>query len=550
MKQPKLDLPLKNINLTADVTVEILTPVHIGGVQEKHLRMGVDYLHYNNMVYVLDPERLWKALEAREADFDTYLSLVANGSPQEVNQLLFEQWQLDPEILVQEGRIYSSSLRPNEQIQSMIRTGKQPLLPGSSLKGALSSVLFHHLHQRKDDSLGSESWHGSKWDEALLGKFDRRITRFLRVYDATFKQADLTLLHIVLFNLYRESSGWESGFKPDFLISCEALLPGSQSKIRLNLAEPLLNQYKTKRKLWQTHNRDDAINNWPKLFDSETPLAQLFHLINVYTYSHLGREIAFLQKYDQADGIAELLEAYKKLKEEARVDGRSCILRVGYGSGFHGITGDWRYQDHTRPINSPDKKNKIKRPDAPRGAPKESIRYKSRRLGRWEDKLVPLGFVRLTLPEEVPSGNFIWPEELDKSHDPSPQTASSEDKQPSRKSSEERYEAPQKPESSKSSPQKPRLDPKPQPPATEPKDDPVPVRLSSIEKGKTVFFARVIKAEKPMLVSLFIENGSQEAILSPGKLGKGVSFHKGQVIKVVAMQIDSEGRIKQVTFRP
>ena len=69
----------------------------------------------------------------------------------------------------------------------------------------------------------------------------------------------------------------------------------------------------------------------------------------------------------------------------------ACLLRMSGGSGFHAITGDWRFNDHLQTIEQPDRKNMVYNHKI-RG--KEPARYKSRRVAYpWKELM---GFVQLS----------------------------------------------------------------------------------------------------------------------------------------------------------
>jgi hypothetical protein len=72
---------------------------------------------------------------------------------------------------------------------------------------------------------------------------------------------------------------------------------------------------------------------------------------------------------------------------------------LAYGSGFHGITGDWRFDNHTETIEKPDTKNMVYDQTTRQKVP---ARYKSRKVAGVE----LMGFVKLHLPIDVPRITF------------------------------------------------------------------------------------------------------------------------------------------------
>ena len=104
----------------------------------------------------------------------------------------------------------------------------KPVLVGSSLKGAIRSVLFKKLDAKSKD--GKEVFGSS-----LVGD---EFMRFVKVADAEFQ--DTTLLNTKIFNLQKKAGwigGWKHGqqetgsdFRPTgFNTIYECLIPGSVS---------------------------------------------------------------------------------------------------------------------------------------------------------------------------------------------------------------------------------------------------------------------------------------------------------------------------------
>ena len=116
----------------------------------------------------------------------------------------------------------------------------------------------------------------------------------------------------------------------------------------------------------------------------DNPIDNLFRIINEHTKEHIERELAFFEKYNQAPGTRNTMNLLKDFKKQAEEPAQNtCILRMGYGLGYHGITGDYRFKDHCYTIENPDEKNKNRR-------------YKSRRLAGYDGVYDSMGFVKLS----------------------------------------------------------------------------------------------------------------------------------------------------------
>lgn len=387
----------KLINDSREVTVEIITPVHVGAASEKLMRKGTDYFHMNDTLYFVEFNKLLKAALDKGVRMDTISNLLAEGKINELQTYLFKTLKIDIDELSY-NIIEDFSHDPGGEIRPLIQTGLGvPYIPGSSIKGALRSVLFNYLNDIIDNKTINE-WvfdkelnrkvekerdiRDNELENFLLGKFDQSVMRYIRIFDAFFGFEDTGIFDIYLFNLYRKGSKWESDWKEKFKIVAECFYPSTTSTFRLSLAKPLADII---------NNKYHKSTQLPKHLSDvlpQNPFEHLFKIINNYTRTHLQREIDFFKNYDEApdtDLIIEKLEGLMQYTEGSK----TCLLRMAYGSGFHGITGDWRFKNHQTTINQPDEKNLVWNQTERRRMP---AHYKSRRVVG-EDLM---GFIKLS----------------------------------------------------------------------------------------------------------------------------------------------------------
>ena len=124
----------------------------------------------------------------------------------------------------------------------------------------------------------------------------------------------------------------------------------------------------------------------------------LFRCLTAHTRSLLEEELNFWQDYD-ADELNDYLPQIEELITEcdACKDGRSAVLRVGYGSGWNFMTGAWSRR--RTELQDPDQWANIlalARKDR-MGRYREYPFIKTRRVfydGR-EEPVLPLGFMKL-----------------------------------------------------------------------------------------------------------------------------------------------------------
>jgi CRISPR-associated protein Csm5 len=349
------------MNQNKDVQITLLSPVHIGAGGDKNWHRGADFVHHNGCIYVLNQRDTWLSLY--ETHQNRYLSLMSEGNFNALEKLLIDELDLD--ALATYIFDYTNTLNAKE-IKTVMRDGNNdPYIPGSSIKGAIASALFHALYKSEMPEYVNEN----KVKE-LLGTFSDALGRYIRPSDTSVLDTDI--YEVDLYNLYQKGNRWEGGFKDNFTIVLESFKDFTEGSFRLSIATGLANfiknqEVKTGRAFLPKHYAKTLGDN---------PFENLFALINDCTRTHLAREKVYFTKYNDRKDIDEVLAHIGELEAELDKE-NSCVLRLSYGSGFHGITGDWRFEDHTKTINEPDQRNLIYNHKT---REKEPARYKSRRL--------------------------------------------------------------------------------------------------------------------------------------------------------------------------
>lgn len=375
---------VKSLNTVVEVGLEVLSPLHIGGAGEKIWIKNIDYFYDGEEVKVLDQNKLVRALmEATTSSGDSalqaYQGKLAAGREWDIS-LFLEDCDIDYQDVA--AKAYPVEVEPADEIRPLIRTGRnQTIIPGSSIKGAMRSVIFHKLF----DQIGVR---GDKPDRELLGDISNNIMKFIRPYDSECQQT--AIVNCELFNLYQSYGNWESDYKPGFIISTEVFDRGATSNFRLCVADGLLTVLKEAQR---TARRDLTPQFATHIINARNPVAGLFNMINIYTRVHLQREIDFFKKYNQAEDTDYIISNLEEYLQQATGENQ-CVLRLAYGSGFHAITGDWRFPDHTHTIRNPDMQNRVWNPSSRQ---REPARYKSRKITGLDTDATLMGFVKLTI---------------------------------------------------------------------------------------------------------------------------------------------------------
>ncbi|NUQ23434.1 MAG: type III-A CRISPR-associated RAMP protein Csm5 [Saprospiraceae bacterium] len=360
------------------IKITTITPLHIGSGTE--LQGNFEYLHFpkEGKLAVVDQEKVLAILG--EENLSQWIACIDNDEP-----LLPLLEKRHPGLKAADvaARIIESKSGFTRPLREQIRlsVGNKPILPGSSLKGALRTGLFSKLII--DDSglakdrrnLGNDSRGGFRWSDQPLQKTffgedpNHDIFRLLQVGDAIFENAVTEALKIESIN--KKFNRFE--IKNEITQYVETIPAGATAQARVIFNE-LLNKRAQK-----TFNR-----NAPML-----RLEELFPIINNETLRLLDDEIDYWDDTaGNPDALGDGLEEMERISDIGSAFApNECLIRIGWGSGFRSMTGDWhgamRDDDYDQLIKSLRPKHPI-----------DLVYPKSMRM---VSDGTPLGFVKLTL---------------------------------------------------------------------------------------------------------------------------------------------------------
>lgn len=199
-----------------DLTISLLTPLHIGSGKE--LMRDFDYVTHNGRTWVMNTDAFLEYLQDPQGNFDARLI----GRP--ASELL------KPADFQPGSRIFRYVLpgQPRSQAYGAVVREQykdafdRPYLPGSSIKGALRTVLAWHGFQSKgmmlnvNDLRGSRSWAGQSYEHEIFGDNPNLdLLRALQVADSQSQSQDR--LHLVNAQVFT------GGEKPGSPIELEAV---------------------------------------------------------------------------------------------------------------------------------------------------------------------------------------------------------------------------------------------------------------------------------------------------------------------------------------
>ena len=338
---------METINKKYKVTAQVLTPLSIGQGSENDWVYGVDYLVRTDpddekrlLLYHLDLGKIYAA----GIDINRMSFLWANNDIVGIDRLIGNKLKsVSDFVLPLPYNIDRQGLK--NPIKTFLRNDltNHPILAGSSLKGALRSVLFKEL--REKDEQGNDRVLGS-----MTAGND--FMRFIRIGDFEFERT--RLVNTKIFNLYKKNGQWQGGWKHSadnddkekaysydaigFNTIYECLPPMATAEGSIMFADKLFDR------IAEQPYRDK------KNTIMHSPITEFCRIVNKHTDAYLDKEYAFFDKYE-VDYTGNILNAIDDIQvvinDCVTQENHSCVLKMSAGSGFHSITGDWQFTDYT-----------------------------------------------------------------------------------------------------------------------------------------------------------------------------------------------------------
>ncbi|NSW45390.1 MAG: type III-A CRISPR-associated RAMP protein Csm5 [Bacteroidales bacterium] len=397
---------MSELNYNYKLKLKVLTPLHIGAGKEKDWIKGIDYIIHNGYLYILNQKKLFEYLNNKQL-LEKYINLISKNHYSEIEKFFRENLKEDIKSISQST--YENINNINTEIKYFIRDGMgKAYIPGSSIKGAIRSVLFSYILKNHNKEITSITKYDRRTNsevpiekreyiEYALGNYDKSIMRFIKPNDIYGLDDYLSIYNVNLYNVKHPQNNSKSETKN--IVTIECLYPFENIPsfdFQLNIAEPFINVINNKYN--RQYNLPKYKNDVFKNREKET-IHHLFKIINEYTYQHIEKEIKFFEKYTHTSNIEEnIIKKLKEIQDKTKDHKKSCVLRMSYGSGFHGITGDWLFDDHS--IDT------IKLEKNKTDEDYKSVAYlnkrKTAKSRRIIDDTYPLGFIELILLDDRP----------------------------------------------------------------------------------------------------------------------------------------------------
>jgi len=320
----------------------VITPVHVGS----GVKLGkTDIARQGSLLTVVDMESVFSKYKGDLSVFDN----------------VFENRDFDlfgflktHKIPINEVKKYSianpDSIRFASDILEMIKTGMgNPLIPGSSIKGAIRTVIWWHLVQSEKNQAVlkeeltkviksknrdlKEQRADDELDKNLFGENPNHdFMRGLQVGDVEFRLSDIKLLDCKVLNLTSENGyGWEKMGRNGFItpdpkkatpLYCESLNPKATAAGKMKIEDFLF---------------DDDLAKPLNFSGKKELLDNLPEKCNEFAKTFIADEIAFFKSCN----MQEMVNFYTDLEKKIPADNSSFLLHLGWGSGWRGMTGNY-----------------------------------------------------------------------------------------------------------------------------------------------------------------------------------------------------------------
>ncbi|MFN4146867.1 MAG: type III-A CRISPR-associated RAMP protein Csm5 [Runella sp.] len=335
---------LKPIYTNYDLQLEILTPTHIGMGQEKNYLRGLDFIINKNKdddgktLYILRADKVMAEVAKSAKDLQTLTTKLSSGKYNDIEKLLISLEVLkNKNMLLRYEAAYSDTI---SEIKRQFSNGLgEYLIPGSSIKGAIRSVIYKQLKKNNPNE---------KDENKLFGKIDNNLMNLLTVSDVILPKECVIVYRTKVFSAdgrpekgegmwkHERKGGHSNRFKESGFVSFyEGIKPKTKAKARIGIRSQIQNE------------RLKQIPNQKLVFQKS--LEDLFQMIREHTKVYLQREKEYFQKYkndDIEETVFNKIDDLLKINSESK---SSCVLRLGANVGFHSITGDWQFNNHISP---------------------------------------------------------------------------------------------------------------------------------------------------------------------------------------------------------
>ena len=369
-----------------DMTIEVLSPVHIGDGTE--LLREYDYIVRNGRTWVINQEKLLGELVTEDGKHEDKL---LSAPPSEfIGDTDFQISLDDPKSVFH----YTMQGEPtNRPIKSHIKTMyRQPYLPGSSIKGMLRTILIWGIYtankQRPDlrKLKRSRSWAAQPLEQDIFGRnpnYD--LLRAMRVSDS--EPATLTDMAVLPVSVFPTAKDGSRGV----VVDVEAIRPNVQFTTRVMIEEFGFKDEDAVRRL-----------NWQ---GQDVWFSRLARLGKAHARQRLLDETDYFKgKRNSPVAIHRFYDDLIQVYDEIGNDDNKFLAQIGWGTGWNSKTLNNLLTEDKRAFVKIVKDYRLTRYWKSFDA--QTLFPNSRHLAQHQEQpILPMGWVLVTMNEVSKNGN-------------------------------------------------------------------------------------------------------------------------------------------------
>ncbi len=337
------------------VKLKTLTPVHIGSGRE--LSRDVEFLKMGNEVGVVDEKKILRIIG--EENIPLWVSMIEKQEPL-IDYLQKRQPGLNlSQVSLRTMPLFTKNFSRIKTLKEQLIDGMgHPLIPGSSIKGAIRTAILNILlkelnYNLKENEL--KNFKGKFSDKNIQSRIfgndpNHDFMRFLKIGDALFEPGSLLAMSVLSMNYLFDRTKRDD----KFLMLSEVIGTEEETSIRLKLDVDH----------WQKNIEANEIRQPVPEFMHD--YESLFQAINSFTRELVEGEIDFWEEDKNLNVVENYLDELENiLKVIKNCTSKETVLRLGHGSGWIFMTGGWvknedlvenelyyKIEDNTRPRNN------------------------------------------------------------------------------------------------------------------------------------------------------------------------------------------------------
>ncbi|GEM_PF-7006093 len=334
---------MNNVNQIIPVKITIISPVHIGSGEK--INPSLETINKEAKIAFLSLDGILEKVAGNKRQLYEISRKIEGDSTEPLQKII-------PPKVIEESIMYTVKDRRtaySREIDTFLKDGRNvPLLPGTSLKGAIRTLVFAAYIEEHNKILADIERNPKKAnpERLIFGRDAQKDPmKIVKTEDIYFETDKLSLRTVKMFDISNDGS--RCGFKKmgrngglasidnATAINVEAIDTGTTLKSEIRIEKYYLDRLNN---LLRDVDRD-----WYKDFFSD-----FFNMLAVsskYQASeYIKEEIKFFEKFGKTCKVDKVIEFYKNLRKEVENSNNTIYIRMAWGIGWKGMTGN-TYKD-------------------------------------------------------------------------------------------------------------------------------------------------------------------------------------------------------------